>query len=589
MTVRWEASSAWKTAAAAAVPALVAMVLYAPSAGGEFVWDDFALADGSGIGGGESLLACFHRPFLDHFFRPLVAVSFFFDRRWWPDNPTAYHWVNICLYSAACAIVALLVAACSRSRWTGLAGGLLFATHPTNVGAAAWIGGRTDVLAALWTSLCGLGLVAAARSLASRRSVWLAVAVVGYALAIFTKEQTLFLLPLVPLACICFRPERGVVLRGEPWYWLAPFIVATAFQLAMAVFLGMPLPTRPDIPLSEHLQRFGLAVAAYSELLIVPNQRPMHAMSLEPWADGGWGVAVLGWCIAAGALGLWIRWMHTDRTRAWLLAWVVLCILPVSNLFPLPFLLFAPYRAVVASVGLVGLLVITLTGSGAVLPRRGALVRMATLSTVVAWYTVQTMVGMPTWRSERNLFSMLLQYDPKAFIANYMYARLAMMSGDYCTAARHLETIMTNLFKDPGWDDPEQSWRMLRERRDVRARVRQSQGTTGSVEGFAGTLYEYLGSARMNCGDVLGAIRSYRTSLHWRPDSAAVHHGIGWCYAQLGDFAAAEAHLQEAVRLEPDAERHTLLAQILERRGKTLEALQHWRRAQELGAQRDGG
>ena len=70
-------ATGWR--AAYLVTIILSALVYLPAMSGLLIWDDHALIGGYGIGGGKSLGACFSEPFLSHYFRPLVSVSFFID------------------------------------------------------------------------------------------------------------------------------------------------------------------------------------------------------------------------------------------------------------------------------------------------------------------------------------------------------------------------------------------------------------------------------------------------------------------------------------------------------------------------------
>ncbi len=572
-----------RTALALFAPAAISIGLYLGALRGGFVWDDAVLVDGSGIGGGRSLAACFRSPFLDHFYRPLVSASFYVDRLLWPNNPWAYHWVNITLHALATIVVGLLVREAFASRALGAIGALVFAVHPVHVGAVAWIGGRTDALGCLWTGLFMLGLVSASHRVGHARAMWLVCSVVTYALSVFTKEQTLFLLPLVPLAFVCFEPRRGIALPGDRWYALLPFVVVAAFYLAIGVFLGMPGPQPMGVTVWEQLSRVGLATLAYAELLMVPNQRAMHALSLGPWERlGNWAV-VAGYCVVLTLTWVLCRWYRRDRRLAWMLASTLLAVLPVSNILPMPFLLYAPYRAAVASIGLAAILASKLANLRWRLGGFRSAPAAAALACITTWCCMQTLMGIPTFESESALFGTVVRYDTDSVIARYMLAKIATDVGDHGTAAEQLSRILDYLYGSADWRDPETAVARLRTDRLVRMRAMQNQGTRGDPGSFVGTLFRHLGFALMNEGHTAEAIRAFRTALVWHPDQADIHHGLGWCYASQRSYALAEPHLVRAIQIAPTAERYQLLAQVYEREGRFAEATRMWREAARMG------
>jgi hypothetical protein len=132
----------WRLACLAIV--VVSGLLYLPVLSGLAIWDDHSLIAGSGIGGGKSLIDCFTEPFLKHYFRPLVSISFFLDHRLWGTGTFFYHQTNILIHVLTTAFLLGLLQTAFSNRRIALAGALVFALQPTQVSTVAWIGGRTD-------------------------------------------------------------------------------------------------------------------------------------------------------------------------------------------------------------------------------------------------------------------------------------------------------------------------------------------------------------------------------------------------------------------------------------------------------------
>jgi tetratricopeptide (TPR) repeat protein len=341
--------------------------------------------------------------------------------------------------------------------------------------------------------------------------------------------------------------------------------------------------------LGEQLQRFCLATVAYTELLLLPNQRAMHALSLDPWNRATpWSVAG-GVLIAIGAVVPFAVWMRRDRPLAWMLAATILALLPVSNLLPMPFLLYAPYRAAVASIGVVAILARLLSGLRAELQGFRAAPAAMALACVASWYSMQTVQGIPTFENEPQLFSTVVAYDPDSVVAHYMLAKLASDAGDNKTAAQHLAHILTYIYGSNRWQDPQHALQLFEQDRGVRMRALQNQGQRGDPKPYMASLFRHLGFTRMQMGDTDGALTALETALAWDPRNPELHHGLGWCYAQKAQYERAATHLVQAVNAEPTVERRQLLAQVFERLGRYQEAAEQWRLAAAMAARGSSG
>ena len=219
------------------VVAVVAGVLYLPSLQGLPTWDN-ARPD----------LGRFHRwrevddgllppPLPGNYYRPIVSASFYMDHRIGVRVRFFCHQTNILIHVLGAVAVAWLLDAALRSRRAGFLGGLLFAVQPVQVSAVAWIGGRTDSLCALWMAIFGGAIIRGACAQGRKRAGFLALAAVFFALAVFTKEQVLPAILLVPLAFRCWGQERGGELRRTAMRATIPFVgIAVAFVVLYLTF-----------------------------------------------------------------------------------------------------------------------------------------------------------------------------------------------------------------------------------------------------------------------------------------------------------------------------------------------------------------
>src|SRR5262245_23539515 len=134
--------------------------VYVQSLGGGLLWDDRLLVlHAPLVERGGSLAEYFSAPFWTpasreagiSYYRPFVTLSFAFDHRLHSGNPAGYHLTNALLH----ALNALLVYALARKLGTRKpVAGLVaigWALLPRLAEAAAWISGRTDLIAATFT------------------------------------------------------------------------------------------------------------------------------------------------------------------------------------------------------------------------------------------------------------------------------------------------------------------------------------------------------------------------------------------------------------------------------------------------------
>jgi tetratricopeptide (TPR) repeat protein len=532
---------------ACALILLLSALLYTSALSGERVWDDHMLLSGEAIGGGDRLLYAITRPFLDHFFRPLVSVSFFLERRLWHDHIPGYHLTNVLLHLLTTGALIGALHAIFRRRAIALAGGLLFAAQPAQVGAVAWIGGRTDSLCALWMALFIWALARAVASTDAQRFQYLAGAVAAYTAALFTKEQMLAALPLVPLAFRCFPRAQAIQTPGAGWRATVPFLAASLFFLAMGYSLG--LPKRGGVYEGVILQtaQFGHTVAYYTLLLLLPSPRWMHTLSLGALEQAGVWSVLFGFGVTTMALLLFMRWLRREPAAAWFLAFVCLTLLPVSNIVPMPFLLVTPYRAGAAGLGVAALLAWGAVGASGV-RRSGSTLDSSVSSSpslplspsppllkggfaalFILWCAGLTVWGAAQWRDEIHLMRTMVRYDPQSIVARYVLAESYLRQNRAAEAAEPLEKTLTLLFRSSAWRDAESARRAFRTDAGLRNRLRQNQGSERDPRIWLAMIYSRLGYARLAAGDMRGAEEAYRSGAIFDPDDPFIRDGLRYC------------------------------------------------------------
>jgi tetratricopeptide (TPR) repeat protein len=231
----------------AAVPALVALVLYAPSLSLGFVRDDHGLIEGHvALREGPAQVA---RALLSDFhagtgggsgkWRPWVTLSYAVDGALGGWRPPWFHASNVIAHALASACVGLLVVQSGVAVPIALLAGTAFAVMPAHVEPVAWIAARTDLLAGLF--MCAALWLDGRRRRARRGGPgWIAPGL--FALALLSKETSLAFLAVIAAAvgsAACgARPQR-------PWHWLAPYAVVAAVWAAGWLAIG-GVPARPE-------------------------------------------------------------------------------------------------------------------------------------------------------------------------------------------------------------------------------------------------------------------------------------------------------------------------------------------------------
>ena len=333
--------------AGALAAASLAIVLYAITLKGTFIWDDRFIAQNDprlhDPAGWKFYWVDAYRPdAVDHLWRPLTSLTYWLQWRM-GGTPWTLHAVNILLHAGASAMVALLATRLASAR-TGLIAGLLFAAHPVHVEGVAYIVGRAE-------SLCALFAMSAMFLMAWRpMTTGRAFAVFACALAsALSKEQGL----LVPLALLAVgllmrvRSGGGTIDRRERQA-LVMLLVLILWTWAAYIYYRDRMFGWYWDPyfLDWSINPASRATGADRWLIPVSLTGRAAALIAAPWRlSPDYGAAVTmprvywsnpylwaGWIAILAYMGAWIyAWRRRAGFIAFCLFGLALAWLPVSN------------------------------------------------------------------------------------------------------------------------------------------------------------------------------------------------------------------------------------------------------------------
>lgn len=540
---------------------VASIIVYLPSLKGLKIWDDNILIGGTGIGGGESIVNALTVPFLGAYFRPLVSVTFYLENQIWNGNPFFYHQTNILIHAASTAILIGLLLQMFHSRKIALLGGLLFAVQPAQVSTVAWIGGRTDSMCSLLVLIFAYTLILGIRSQGRRKVALITASVLAFFAAMVTKEQIIVMLLLVPLSLRAFGKQP----RTRDHLRLAAPYAISAFFFVCLWLAAYPNPFKPMFRgAAEQILTAGEATTYYALLLLTPAPRWMHTLSLG-WFElqGAWP-SLVGLTLAAALLFVTVKMHKRHPAAGWLLAFVLLAMLPVSNLVPLPSLLVAPYRA-----GVAGIAVAALIAFAAIKAYRiPMVVRSAVIGAYVLLCAGLTWWGSGRWADSITLFTEVANNDPVSIIARRNLSSSLMQEGKAKEAQMRMEEILTFIYGGQDWRDPERAYALLKNDKDVRWRVKSNQGNLVEPEDWVGELYSQLAFSRNETMDLEGSKTALQAGLKIDPMNPSIRIALAQYAFYYNDKKAAYRHMIIAVASRPnDPKFRTMLAQAYDEAG----------------------
>ncbi|MGD0383754.1 MAG: tetratricopeptide repeat protein [Thermoguttaceae bacterium] len=137
----------FSAAAGAAVIVIAVFLVYLPSINGEFVLDDELFTQNAMVNAPDGLYRFWLTTQAADYW-PVTNTTFWIEWRLWWTHSTGYHVTNLILHVAEALLIWIILKKLSIPG--AFLAALIFAVHPVNVEAVAWISQRKDVMAMLF-------------------------------------------------------------------------------------------------------------------------------------------------------------------------------------------------------------------------------------------------------------------------------------------------------------------------------------------------------------------------------------------------------------------------------------------------------
>lgn len=387
---------------------------------------------------------------LGNYYRPLVTLSYMTDTWLGGGAPWMYHLTNILLHVMATWLLYLLlktmVGPVLKCQWAVFPAALVFAVHPLQVMAVAWIPGRNDMMlacfyfAAFWAVL---------RFFETRHTGYLVTHLVLFALALITKEAAVTI-PALALAWLWLvKGERDwrVFIEKTPFYeWLG---IGLGWFLIRAAVLGLLATGNPGMVSSQPTMAWKVP-----EIVIRYYGKTLFPAGLKILPDLTESTPVFGLIVLGLIVGLWFCSSGSGRKQIgfgvlWTLTILVLSI-PFSNwedirdLGLLEHRMYVPWLGVLLA-GLAGFFV---------LPERLCKAAGSIVCILVPVLSVLTMSRLPYFVDANTFWARAIFESPKSDDVWHNYGCLQMDNNDVKTAEKaFLKAIELNPKRDGSYNN----------------------------------------------------------------------------------------------------------------------------------------
>ncbi len=541
---------------------VLALLLYLPTLGHDFVFDDHAaIGLNPLVRDPGQLQRVFVTPYWNTavrdrtLYRPLTSATFGLDHAVAGGlRPRTFHLVNVVLHGLATWLVVRLAAGLLGGTAAPLFAGLLFAAHPIHVEAVAGIVGRAELLAAcgvLGTLICHR---LAARATGRRATGLTAAAWVAYLIGVMAKESAIVAPILSVLDGLAFPRSAPTGRRRTLLYagYGVVLLVYLGLRVAALGSLGVggavPFVDNPAAsagPVEGRLTALG-AVARYAGLLVWParlsadysfDQIPVIRWPGDPLATIGLAVVLL--TVGGGALLIRRR-----PAAAFALLWIAISAALASNLVVFIGTLLAERLMYLPSVG-VCLLFGVLVGAGR---GRTASVCLTAGSLIVGVAAARAWVRIPEWKDDFSLYSSAAQVSPRSARIRYNLGNAYLREATYDEAEAHYRAALAIY---PQFADARVNLGMalVQQGRAVEGRDLLTAAVVDQPRNAL--LAVNLGTAHRAAGDLVRAEAEFRRALAIDPDLPLAWNDLGSVHLARGEVGAAVTTLERAVDLDP--------------------------------------
>ena len=416
-----------------------AFLIYSPSLKNNFIWDDFHLiVNEPNIRSFEKLPVAFKTHLFQNvggsnFYRPVQTISFMLDYAIWRLNPFGYHLTNILFHLLNVILVYFFVSRIFKNPDIALLTSLIFAIHPINTEALAYISGRADPLSVF---LFLSALLCYIRFKDGDKKPLFFFSLLLFTVSLLTKEAVLIFPLILILYDSMILGQKSVSARSAKSY--APyFFIILCYVFYRLFALGLPLGVSGRISLKTFLLTTPKILILYLWLFFFPIK--LHMERFEPITSSIFSPQAIVSLVTITCM-IWLALIYYRRSKGvfFCIGFFIITLLPMLNILRIN----APMAEHWVYLPSIGIYSIISLGIAKVIDfkkptlRQPFLPKLATLILIVflGFFSVRTVVRNMEWGNPLEFYKNLLKNNPNSARAHLNVASIYVSADDLKSA-----------------------------------------------------------------------------------------------------------------------------------------------------------
>lgn len=554
---------------------ILGALVYSNSLSVQFVWDDYSLIENNpyirsihslpdiltktmGTGAGKQGV----------YYRPLQTISFMIDYHLGGLSIEVCHITNNLLHILVALCVYWLAYLVSANKFLSFLTSILFISHPVHVESVTYLSGRSGILTALFMLLCFIFYIKYTNAKGKISFVFM---VFSYIFALLSKENALIL----PALLLLYHYAFGKKIKA-PAFTAILSIASAYIALRVLILKSAFLNTSAIGSVLERIPGFFAAILTYIRLLLFPfGLHINYGSKLFHFSD----IQVIGGIFILCFLCILVfKQRKNNQLLFFSMSWFLIALLPVSNLYPLPFYM-AEHFLYFPSLGF--FLII----AGGIrqfynIKRTKLYAALFTLC-VVIFYCSLTIKQNSYWNDSIGLYKRSLQFTPNNT------DMLINLSNEYSNANKNGEAIKTlhrvieiNPDDARAYNNIGRCYVLTGQYDKAIRAIRKALIINPN---FAGAYYN-LGLIFKRINKPEEAIQAFTSAVNNNPNFADAYYSLGTLLRKMGKIEDSIQAFKKALKNNPyHAAAHNDLAIIYHSRKQLDLAIKHFKRVTELG------